>query len=293
MKKLLSLVLVVMSLLVLVGCNGEDATSETGTESTIRIIAGTVAAAEYLDMMEVEIVGVVSTERGLPERYKDVPQIGTAMSPDLELIVSLAPDLFISDISLKEDIEALLDGQNIETKFLSNRSYEDVISNFEELGTLFGKEDVAQGIVDDMRTTEQEIMESIKDKEAPRVLVIFGTPESFMLATQHSYAGGLVEKIGGINVTNILNQGGPAPYVPFSLETVAELNPDVILRLSHVAPEVTRAAFEREFSQGFWVNLDAVKEGRVYDLSNAYFGVTANVRAKYALQNMAELLYGN
>lgn len=292
MKKLLSILLVLISLLVLVGCDGEIA-NENGTDSTIRIIAGTVAAAEYLDLMGVEIVGVVSTERGLPERYKDVPQIGTAMSPDLERIVSLAPDIFISDTNLKENIETLLEGQDIATKFISNASYEDVMTNFLNLGKLFNKEEVAQAIVDDMRATEQRIMESIKGKEAPRVLVIFGTPESFMLATQHSYIGSLIEKLGAMNVTDLLNQGGPAPFVPFSLETVADLNPDVILRLSHIAPEVTRAAFEREFSQGFWVNLDAVKEGRVYDLSNAFFGVTGNVRAKYALENLAELLFGN
>ncbi|TCT15421.1 iron complex transport system substrate-binding protein [Natranaerovirga pectinivora] len=307
MKKILSVLLIISLGLLVIGCSKKDEVAPTIVVSdgiqevvtneepeeveTLRVIAGTVASAEFLDLLDITPIGVVSTAHKLPSRYDNIPQIGTAMSPDLEFIVSLNADLYISDNGLKENIEALLEGQNLETMFLINNSFDDVMRNFEELGSFFRKEDRAGELVKEMKDKEEEILASIKNKEVSRVMIIFGTPESFMLATERSYAGGIVKKLGGINVTDDIKNAPPSPYIPFSLETVADLNPDVILRLSHAAPEATRAAFEREFAQGFWVNLDAVKNNRVYDLDNNYFGVTANVRAKDSLEKMAEILY--
>jgi iron complex transport system substrate-binding protein len=311
MKKILSILLIMSLALLIMGCSNKQEVVPTVVQNNenealneeskineeeekveeLRVIAGTVASAEFLDLLDITPIGVVSTSHTLPSRYDNVPQIGTAMSPDLELILSLNSDIYISDSSLKENIEGLLQGQEMELMFLTNNSFEDVMENFEALGTFFGKEEKANELIQEMKEKEQEILASIKDKEAPRVMVIFGTPESFMLATERSYAGSIVNKLGGINVTDDIQNAPPSPYIPFSLETVADLNPDIILRLSHAAPEATRAAFEKEFAQGFWLNLEAVKNNRVYDLDNDYFGVTANVRAKESLEKMAEILY--
>lgn len=299
MKKIILMGL--LAAVLMTGC-GKTTNTEPGTavpqgpqaeaqQQELRVIAGTVAAAEILDLIDVDVVGVVSTEKALPERFNGITEIGMPMNPDLEKVVSLNPELYITDASLKESIEALFEGQNIETMFLSNNSYQNILENIESLGQYFGKEEKAKAVLDEMKEREQQVLNSIEGKEAPRVLVIFGTPESFMLATKHSYAGGLVEMLGGINVTDSLGENRPMPYLPFSLETIADLNPDMILRLTHASPEVSRAAFEKEFEKGFWVNLEAVKNHRVYDLDPEYFGVTANIRAIEALEKMAEILY--
>ncbi|TCK92813.1 iron complex transport system substrate-binding protein [Natranaerovirga hydrolytica] len=314
MKKLMLILVCVMSFsAILVGCGDNKEESEaisdniggqeehspsdqeddedTEDQESIRVIAGTVASAEFLDLLDITPVGVATTDKELPSRYDDVPRIGTPMDPNLEQIVSLAPDIYISDNNLKESIDSLLEGHQIQTLFLTNNAYEDVMNNFTELGDFFNQTEIASELVTQMENVESETLEAVEGQDAPRVLVVFGTPESFMLATDRSYAGSLVKKLGGINVTDEIEIANPGPYVPFSEETVAELNPDVILRLSHAAPEATKAAFDREFASGFWVNLDAVQEGNVYDLDSEIFGVTANVKAKEALQLMAEMLY--
>ncbi len=304
MKKLKKLILLSLcTVALLTGCDKASSTepkapqepqevvSEANQEEPKRVIAGTVASAEILDLIDVDVVGVVSTEKTLPERFDGVAEIGMPMNPDLEKVVSLDPGLYITDASLKESIEALFTGKNIETMFLSNNSYQNILENIESLGQYFDKEEEARAVLNEMKEREQQVLDSIEEKEAPRILVIFGTPESFMLATKHSYAGGLVEMLGGINVTDSLGEARPMPYLPFSLETIADLNPDMILRLTHVSPEVSKAAFEKEFQKGFWANLEAVKNNRVYDLDPEYFGVTANIRAIEALEQMAEILY--
>lgn len=260
-------------------------------EETKNIIAGTLMSAELLDLFDMDPVGVLSTEKTLPERYKDTTQIGSPMKPDLEVVTSLNPDLYVSDANLKEGIEEVFKITDFETIFLSNNSYEDIFKSIGALGDYLNKEDKANSIISEMRSKEKGIMDTISKKDLPNVLILFGTPESFMIATHHSYTGSLVEKLGGTNVAGDLANGKPMPYVPFSLETIADLNPDVILRLTHVSPEISKKAFDEEFEKGFWVNLDAVKNEKVFDLDPNYFGVSANMRVMDALKQMAEILY--
>ncbi|WP_461614219.1 ABC transporter substrate-binding protein [Clostridium sp. Marseille-QA1073] len=298
-KEIMALSLCATTLLV--GCRSNATTKEENKSETAveqkkevtdkKVIAGTTMSAELLDLIDVDAVGVLSTKKELPERFKDLPEIGSPMKPDLEKVVSLNPDLYISDGNLKGNIEELFKEKNINTLFLNNNSYEDVIKNIEDLGKYFEKEEKTKDLVSKMKKEEERILDSVKGKEAPKVLVIFGTTESFMLATKHSYAGSLVEKLGGKNVTDELSKDKSTPYVPFSLEAVANLNPDIILRLTHMEPEASKEAFEKEFSKGLWVNLDAVKNNKVYDLDPNYFGVSANIKAVEALEKMSEILY--
>ena len=46
-------------------------------------------SAELLDLIDVDAIGVLSTKKKLPERFKDLPEIGSPMKPDLEKVVSL------------------------------------------------------------------------------------------------------------------------------------------------------------------------------------------------------------
>ena len=58
------------------------------------------------DRLELDLVGVCSTSVStIPERYEDLPEIGTAMSPDMEVIASLNPDWILSPSSLQSDLQ--------------------------------------------------------------------------------------------------------------------------------------------------------------------------------------------
>lgn len=296
----LSVILVFSMMLLLTGCGNKDVSEKpvevkaAKTQEVIqekKVVAGTVMAAELLDLLEVDLVGIPSTKKGLPKRYEGVTEIGMPMKPDLEKIVSLDPDIFVSDATLKEAVDGLLGDKEMELVYMNNNSYEDLETTITSLGEKFNKEDKAKEVVDNMKEKEKEILKSIEGKESPRVMVIFGTTESFMLATNNSFVGSLVEKLGATNVTDELSKGAPAPYVPFSLEQAVALNPDIILRLTHMEVEASKAAFDQEFSKGLWQNMKTVKEDKVYDLDPEYFGVTANSRSSESLEKLAEILY--
>jgi iron complex transport system substrate-binding protein len=148
-------------------------------------------------------------------------------------------------------------------------------------------------LLNDLRGREAIVLAEIEGKEAPRVMIIFGTAESFQMARENSYPGNLVKMLNGKNITDGLNLGqNQAPYITFSIEQVIEFNPQVILRISHGNPQEVNKIFNQEFSSNpVWQSIDAVKNDRVYDLSNDLFFANPGLKIIDALEELAGYLY--
>lgn len=70
-------------------------------------------------------------------------------------------------------------------------------------------------------------------------------------------------------------------------------NPDIILRTSHAMSEEVMKNFETEFAQNdIWSKFSAVQNGKVYNLDNNYFGMSANFNYQKGLENLEGILYG-
>lgn len=82
-----------------------DSTEGQSQADSVRLVATSPAAAQICDKLELDLVGVCRTSGTLPERYKDVTQVGTAMSPDMEILKSLSPDYVLSPNSLQSDLQ--------------------------------------------------------------------------------------------------------------------------------------------------------------------------------------------
>lgn len=314
-KNILLMSLLIVSLVVLSGCSGnvDEALSqengenlekieegeelalveevETSRDIPKRTVAGTVAVLDMLDYLDIEMVAIPETDRPIDDKFKDTPNIGKPMTPDMELLKSVDPDMYISVTSLREDLKTNIESNNIQTLFLDNSSYSTMLESMEILGEIYGKEDLSRKYVEDIEEKSKEIKEKIKDKEQPRVMILFGSPRSIMFATNKSFVGSLVEELGAINVAGELDDFQDS-YVPISMENVLELEPDVILRLTHASPEEARKMFDDEFSKSdIWQKLDAVKDGDVHDLDNRYFGVSGNIRILEAFEDLEKILY--
>ena len=69
-------------------------------------------------------------------------------------------------------------------------------------------------------------------------------------------------------------------------------NPDIILRTSHAMPKQVAAMFAEEFeTNDIWKHFNAVKNGKVFDLDNEKFGMSATFRYKEALDDLQPILY--
>ena len=283
----------IMAVLICVGSTACKAVPVSRDEESVpekRIVAGTVSAAQYLAALDVDVVGIPTTDKNLPERYRDKPQIGLPMTPNFELVLACNPDIFVADSALKVTLEEMFHGKDIELILLDNQSYDAIEENIYILAEKLGLQDKADQVTASIEEKRTEALKIAEGKSQPKVAVIFGTTAMFMLATEYSYTGSIVKMLGAENITAGIGLEGA--YVTFDREKLAELNPEVILRLSHADPAETAKAFEAEFEKPFWQYIKAVQDGRVYDLDPTYFGVTANFDSVDAPKLLAEMLYG-
>ncbi len=296
-KIIMSIVLSIAITMILVGCGGSGTDSASGKSKSAdksggkRIIAGSVAMAEILTELEIDLVGRVSTQYDVPEKIKDLPQVGLPMNPDLEKIVELNPDTYILSGSLKEIIGEKLESGNIPTEYYDLTSYKSVFKTVEEVGAKYDRKEQASKLSKRLKENEEKVLSSIKGQEKKKVMILFGAPGTFMLATKNSFPGSLIDLLGCQNIADAANLKGE--YVPFSMEAALKENPDVILRMYHGYVEEAKAQVKKDFEENpQWAQFTAVKENRVYDLDPTFFNVTGNIRADKSLEMMKELLYG-
>ena len=100
-----------------------DSTEGQSQADSVRLVATSPAAAQICDKLELDLVGVCRTSGTLPERYKDVTQVGTAMSPDMEILKSLSPDYVLSPNSLQSDLQPKYASIQVKSLFFKEKVY--------------------------------------------------------------------------------------------------------------------------------------------------------------------------
>ncbi len=271
----------------------EETTEEVTEAEEVRIVSATVAATQLLDKLDAELVGVPKTSNTLPERYQGLEEVGMAMDPDLEKIVSLDPDVVIIDKNFKDKVDTAATELGLNVFYFDSTSYDNFLGTVETLGETIHKTEEAAAFIESVKAAEEAATAKANTEEAPTVAVIFGSSASFMLATDLSYVGDLVDKVGATNIADILEAEPSSGYIQFSLEQIIEQNPDYVLRFAHGNIEETKKSFDDFFNENpAWETLDAVKEGRVIDLDSSIFNTSANIFITDAITQLGEIFYG-
>ncbi|MDU1846981.1 MAG: heme ABC transporter substrate-binding protein IsdE [Niallia nealsonii] len=258
-------------------------------EENDKIVATTLAITEIMDALNLDLVGIPTTQYDIPARYKNVTEVGNPMSPDMEIIQSLQPTDVLSVTTLEYDLKDSFDQMNLSAQFLKLDSVENMLGTIMELGNKYERMTEAA----ELRSSIEKKMESIKEQteqeKTPTVLILLGVPGgSYLVATENSYVGNLVEVVGGKNAVT----GQSAEYISANTEYLQQTNADVILRLSHGVPEQVAEEFQKEFSENdIWKHFNAVKNNRVFDLQEPIFATTANLNINEAMDQLVEMLY--
>jgi iron complex transport system substrate-binding protein len=286
------LLLIISFVLITVGCsskeNAEAGQKENNDPENNKVVSTTVAVTEIMDALEIDLIGIPTSYKVLPERYDGITKVGNPMSPDMELIMSLQPKEVMSVTTLKYDLESVFDDAGIETSYVNLESIDDMHEEILKLGHKYGREAQAEKVVKEFDHKLIEIEEKIKENKKPRVLVLMGVPGSYLVATDKSYIGDLVTKSGGENVFS----GERVEFLASNTEHLHESNPDIILRAAHGMPEEVVEMFDQEFKENdIWKHFEAVENNRVYDLEETIFGTTGNLAAAEALDELYTILY--
>ena len=291
-KRIISMIAAGIMTLGLVSCSSEDSEDkaivvDNGEEV---VVATSVAVTEILDALGVKVSGVPSTSYELPESTKGAVEVGSPMSPDLEIIKSLNPTLVVSVDTLGSDYMNLFTENNIPSEFVSLESLDGLKEAITTLGEKFDKNDEAKALLEQIESKELEVKERAENLDNPEVLVLFAAPGSTMIATSKSYVGSLVELVGGKNII----EDSSTAFITYNKEDLAMLNPEKILVMVHALPEETKAALEAEMaSDSAWQNINAVKEGNVIYLDSKYFGMSANLKVIEGLEILSDIVHGS
>ena len=184
----------------------------------------------------------------------------------------------------KSEVRAM----DAEWAFLNLRSVQGMYRSIQELGEIFDREDQTQTMVEEFQDFYEEYKSQNEGKAHPKVMILMGLPGSYIIATENSYVGSLVELAGGENVY----AGTDQEFLTVNTEDMEKKNPDVILRAAHALPDQVVEMFKEDFeTNDIWKHFSAVQNGRVYDLTYEYFGMSANFYYPEALKELQPMLY--
>lgn len=280
----------IILLVSIAGCSSpkKETAKQVKSESKERIVATTVAVTEIMDVLEVDLVGVPTSSKTLPRRYKGLPEVGNPMSPDMEKVKSLKPSEVLSVTTLEYELKPVFDGVGMKANFVDLTSLKNMQNSISDLGKQYGREKQAEAVVTKLDKKVASIQKEVKGKKEPTVLILLGVPGSYLVATEHSYIGDLVKQLGGKNIV----QGEQVEYLASNTEYLKKADPDIILRAAHGMPDEVVKMFDKEFkTNDIWKHFAAVKNNRVYDLEERLFGTTGNLAAIEALDELKKMMY--
>ena len=282
-----------MTIVAACGSNSDTATSteaasETAQQEEIRLVTTTVAVTNIFEALNLNLIGVPTTEQEIPERYNEATKVGSPMTPDVEIIAGLKPTEVFSVTSLEYDLKEPFEQLNIPTTFVNLQGLQQMKDSINDIGARYDRVDEATELVTSLEKRITELQASVEGKPSPKVLILLGIPGSYLVATENSYIGDLVKLAGGTNIA----EGQVAEYLPSNTEFLHQSNPDIIIRLAHGMPDKVVEMFNEEFkTNDIWKHFNAVQNERVYDLKEPLFGTTATLEVTTALEQLIEVMY--
>lgn len=269
-------------------------TDMLGRQVTIDAAPEAVAALSPTTVEFVYAVGGTSLTRSssvqYPEEAASAEDIGPSYQPSFEVIASVSPDLIVADSMLQPQLVQDLEALGVPVLYAGVAVWEDVTTGFQLIGEVLDMSDEAADAVAELEATRDEITSKLNGDEVS-VLIVNGTPDDFYAAKPESYAGNLVDILGGTNVAAGAPDVGQFPgYTKLSLESIVAAEPAVVLAIT-AGPPGGQTITDALSSDAAWVTVPAVQDGRVSEISAELFLQAPGPRAAEALQELARLIY--
>lgn len=191
-----------------------------------------------------------------PPEVANKPKAGGLYNPNVELIVSLKPDLVVGSKygKLTEALEKL----GLTVYAVDTQTYQDIFRSARDLGRLVNRESEAEALIARINA-DVYALETQAAKAPDRPTVYYEIDATPYTVGPGSFIGTLIEKARGVNI--IPAELGLFPKI--SPELVVEKDPEVIV-LGDAPFGVTA---EKIAQRPGWSGIRAVKSGRVCELT--------------------------
>lgn len=309
MKRICYLLMILVLTMVMVGCS-EDISETTVTREIFSLIKDdadrdvpldkkperiVVTSASFLEPLHAvggSVVGRPDSKTQMPDWAKDIASIGQVYNVDVEKVIACNPDLVIINKGMNEKLLNVLDENKIPALILDIKSYDNVKHELEIFGELTENHDKSREIIANMDSEIKAIVDNIpKDKR--RVAILHSTAQGLSVQLDGSIAGNIAKMFGWENVAAGMTplEGNP-DAAPYSLETLAEQNPEIIFVTSMGQIEEIKANMQQNIDTNpAWQSIGAIKNGQLYYLPQDLFLLSPGLRYPEAVETMAALIY--
>jgi iron complex transport system substrate-binding protein len=218
-----------------------------------------------------------------PEAAAQLPRVGSYVSPDIEKIVKLRPQLCLAirDGNPKASVERL-ESLGIPVYVFDPKSLEDVVDTVVRLGEIFRTETQADILAAGYRQRLERVARQLEGlRERPRVFFQIDAQPIFS-AGYDTFLHQLLVRAGAVNLA-----ADRTGYPRYSWEELLALNPDVVILASMgggYSDLDLRARWEA------WPQITAVKYQRLYVVDADLFD-RPSPRLIDALEHLVTLLH--
>lgn len=257
-----------------------------------KVITDSAILARFFDALEIDLAGVPNSSTKIPERYKNSERIGKAGMPDLEKVKALGTDLVVATLFSKPTIKPKYDMLEIPSFYMEVETYGESKEAVKILGEAFNKKSKAEEILKDWEDREKVLEEKVREKEGKKIAIIYGNGESFFMTGKEHFLEELIEKINCENVVTMLDKKATnKKSVPFSLEQLVLLNPDVILIMPNSKTKNGEVFKESFKNNSIWQLTKAYKNNKIEIIDPTLFRMSAGVNSIDALEELYKYVY--
>jgi iron complex transport system substrate-binding protein len=240
------------------------------TETLFAIGAGTrvVAVSDYCDY---------------PPEATKLPKIGSFLSPSVEVIVGMRPDVVIGTPSPAnhEAVEALR-RIGIRVVIVDAERFGEMWPSIRTIADAAGSRDAGEALVVRMQREMDAIRARVADAPRRRALMVVGQ-NPVVAVGRESFLGDVLE---AANAANVAPAAGPWPRV--SLEYVIAADPEVVIDASAGMGNEGRGSVADWWAQ--YPSLAAVRERRVYAFQS-FRMLRPGPRLPAVLEDLARLIH--
>ena len=254
-----------------------------------RIVVTSAGFLEPMHAVGCPIVGRPDSKNQMPSWAKDLASVGQVYQIDTERLIACQPDLVVVNAGMNEKLLPLLDENKIPALVVEMKTFDDVKRGLKLFSTLSGDIEAGEKIIRDMDAEISAVLDKVPKKNL-RVAILHSTAQGVTVQLDGSIAGSIAKMFGWENVAAGMTPLEKNPdAAPYSMETLAEQNPEVIFVTSMGnVDEIKKNMLDAVKSNDAWQTITAVKENRMYFLPQDLFLLSPGLRYPEAVRKMAQ-----
>lgn len=200
-----------------------------------------------------EVIGVSEFTK-YPAAARQKPHIGLPLSPNIETILSMAPDLVIgiADLNNKESVTNL-ERVKLPVVMVKGSSMANIYTSIRTIGEALNDASAAVTLNRKLQARAEQVVNERRNKPRPTVLLpIWSDP--LIVAGKHAFVTELITMAGADSVTADVAED----WTQMSIETIVNKQPELL-----ILPGSWQTTMERLATQPGWKDLECVRHNRV------------------------------